>query len=78
MFRSINRQTLVGVWVTLLVTAAAAALLFGVPVTLDNSALWFAACLLPPAVMLMVWRGAPEPTVAEILYAVDRPSDRRD
>jgi hypothetical protein len=26
----------------------------------------------PPAIMLMVWRGVPPPTVAERLYAVER------
>ncbi len=78
MFRSMNRQTLVGAWVALLVAAAAVAWLSGMPITANTSALWFAVCLLPPAVMLVVWRGAPEPTVAEILYAVDRRSDGRD
>ena len=33
--------------------------------------LWLAACVVPPAVMLAVWRGAPPLTVAEVLYAVD-------
>jgi hypothetical protein len=78
MLRSLNRQTLIGAWVTLLVAVAAVATLSGVPMTADTSALWFAVCLLPPAVMLMVWRGAPEPTVAEIFYAVDRRTDPRD
>lgn len=78
MFRSMNRQTLVGAWVTLCVALASAAALSGMPITADAGALWFVACVLPPAVMLAVWRDGPEPTVAEILYAVDRRSDRRD
>ena len=30
-----------------------------------------AACVVPPAVMLTVWRGAPPLTVAEVLHAVE-------
>ncbi|HEY3243920.1 MAG TPA: hypothetical protein VGM03_11270 [Phycisphaerae bacterium] len=41
-------------------------------ITIGISAFWLVACVVPPAVMLMVWRGAPPPTVAEILHAVDR------
>jgi len=44
----------------------------GVSITIGISALWFVACVVPPAVMLMVWRGAPPPIAAEILHAVDR------
>ena len=40
-----------------------------------NVAINFASLLLtlalgPPAVMLLVWRGAPPPTVAEVLHSV--------
>jgi len=44
----------------------------GLPITFGLGGLWLAACVVPPAVMLLVWRGAPPPTMAEILYAVDR------
>jgi hypothetical protein len=43
-----------------------------IAVTVGASMLWLAACVVPPAVTLMVWRGAPPPTVAEISYSVDR------
>jgi hypothetical protein len=32
------------------------------------------AGLLPPTIMLLVWRGAPPETVAELLHSVNRPS----
>ena len=51
---------------------AAAAVVSGVSITASTGAFWFVACIVPPAVMLMVWRGAPPQTVAEILHAVDR------
>ncbi len=72
MFRSITRSTVIGLWLAALVVMAAVGVFSGVPLTLDNGALWLLACLAPPTVMLMVWRGAPPPTVAEILYAADK------
>jgi hypothetical protein len=46
----------------------------GVAMTLNAAELWLVACLVPPAVMLLVWRGAPPATVAELLHHVNRPS----
>ena len=72
MLRSLNRPNIVAAWVGVLLAVAGAAALSGVSISLDNSALWFAVCVVPPAVMLMVWNGAPPPAMQEILYAVDR------
>jgi hypothetical protein len=72
MFRSLNRPAIVGVWVSAFVAVAGIAALSGVPITTASTILWVAACIVPPAVMLLVWRGAPPPTVAEILHTVDQ------
>lgn len=72
MFTSVNRRTVIGVWFAVLVAVAGAGALSGVSITIGAGALWFVACVVPPAVMLIVWRGAPPPTVAEILHDVDR------
>ena len=72
MFRSSNFAIAIGVWLTTLVAVAVIGALAGASITLGNSALWFLAGIVPPAVMLMVWRGAPPATVAEILHTVDR------
>ena len=72
MFRSSNLGIAIGVWLTILVAIAGIGALAGASFTLENSALWFLAGIVPPAVMLMVWRGAPPATVAEILHTVDR------
>jgi hypothetical protein len=72
MLRSLNRRTIVAAWAGVLLAVAGAAALSGVSITPGNSALWFAVCVVPPVVMLMVWRGAPPPTMQEILYAADR------
>jgi hypothetical protein len=71
MFTSTTRRSLIGIWVAILVAAAVAASLSGVSITVGMTELWLAACLVPPAVLLMVWRGAPPPTIAEVLHTVD-------
>ena len=69
MSSSINRRPVIGVWLAVLVAVAGAGALSGVSITI---ALWLFACVVPPAVMLMIWRGARVPTAAEVLHAVDR------
>jgi hypothetical protein len=71
MFRSRNRALALGAWLALFVGIAAAGALSGAAFTLSAGAFWFAACVVPPVVMLAVWRGAPPLTVAEVLHAVD-------
>jgi hypothetical protein len=72
MFQSITRPVAVGSWCALLLVVAGVSALAGVPVTAAAGSLWVTACVVPPAIMLMVWRGAPPQTVAEVLHAVDR------
>ena len=72
MFRSTNRRVTIGVWLALLVAVAGIGLLSGAPITMGSVAFWFLVCSVPPAVMLMVWRGAPPLTVAEVIYAADQ------
>jgi hypothetical protein len=43
----------------------------GLDVTLSSAILLVAMSLVPPAVLLLVWRGAPPFTVAELLHSVD-------
>ena len=69
MLTSLNRGNLVAAWVGVLLTGAAA--LPGTSITVGNSALWFAVCVVPTVLMLMVRCGAP-PAMQEVLYAVDR------
>jgi hypothetical protein len=68
------RTWLVGVWVATAAVVGAGSVVLGAGITLGNAALWLVFCLAPPAVMLLVWRGPPPATVAELLHAVDGPS----
>jgi hypothetical protein len=67
-----NRGTIIGVWFAVLAVVAGADAVGGGSITMGTRALLLVACLVPPALMLMVWRDAPPPTVAELLHAVDR------
>jgi hypothetical protein len=55
---SMNRRAIIGVWFGVLAAVAGAGALSGGSITLGTGALWLFACVAPPAVMLMVWRGA--------------------
>ena len=74
MVQSLNRFNVIGAWLALAIAAAGVGAISGVAITISVSALWLVACGVPPVVMLMVWRGVPPPTVAEVLYATDRRS----
>ena len=62
-----------GLWCAVVVMVAAVCVAGGAPTTSGAVELWLAACLVPPAVMLLVWRGAPAVTVAELLHDVNQP-----
>jgi hypothetical protein len=50
----------------------------GGALTVGNGELWLIACAVPSMVILLVWRGAPPLTVAELLREVGvPPSDAR-
>ena len=70
--KSLKRHTVIGIWLALLVLTAGAGAMSGVSITIGGAALWLVACVVPPAVVLLVWGGALPPTVAEILHSVDR------
>jgi hypothetical protein len=72
MFRSMNRRVTIGVWFALLLAVAGVGLLSGAPITVRSSAFWFCVCSVPPAVMLMLWRGAPPLTAAQVIRTVDQ------
>jgi len=72
MFTSINRHTVIGAWTAILTAVAGVGALSGMSITMDGTVLWLLACVVPPAVMLMLWHEAPAQTVAEILHPIDR------
>ena len=75
MLNEMSRGTAIGVWFAIVaVIAAITTVVLGVVVTTGTGLLLLGACFVPPAVMLIVWRGAPPVTIAEVLHEADRRS----
>jgi hypothetical protein len=77
MFNNTSRARLVAAWLLGVAVLAACAVIMGLNVTLPGGMLLLASCLVPPAILLMVWRGAPPFTVAELLHSVDGAQEGR-
>ena len=74
MLKGISRTRLVGAWCAAVIVIGACGVVAGVHLTLGYAALLLVVCLVPPAIMLLVWGGTPPQTVAELLYSVDTPA----
>ena len=74
MLKGLSRTRLVGAWLAAVIAIGAVSIVAGATISLSNVELLLVAGLLPPAVMLLVWRGDPPVTVAELLHTVNRPS----
>ena len=69
----ITRGAAIVVWFAVVGAIAVASAVLNVAVSAGTVLLLLAACLVPPAIMLLVWRGAPPVTIAELLHDVDAP-----
>ena len=74
MLKDMSRARLAGAWCAAVIVIGACGVVAGAAITASNGELLVVACLGPPALMLLVWRGAPPVTVAELLCFVNRPS----
>jgi hypothetical protein len=74
MLTNVSRARLVGAWLAAVVVIGAIGVVVGAPLTISSGELFLFTCLLPPSVMLLVWRGAPPAPVAAGLYAVNHSS----
>jgi hypothetical protein len=77
MLKQITRNRVVGFWFAAVAVIIASVVTMGVSVSVSTVALLLALSLVPPGIMLVLWRGAPPPTVAEILYAANTPKEGR-
>jgi hypothetical protein len=73
MLKCISRARLVGAWFAAVIVMFAFSVVGGAAITSGAVELWLTACVVPPAVMLLVWRDAPPVTVAEVLHFGNRP-----
>ena len=73
MLNVMSRGMAIGVWFAFVaIVAAITTVMLGPVVTTGTGVLLLAACFVPPGIMLMVWRGAPPATIAEVLHEADR------
>jgi hypothetical protein len=71
MLKNISRTQWIGAWVAGVVVMMAGSVVAGASLTISAGELWLVAGIVPPAVMWLLWRGAPPLTVAEVLYTVN-------
>jgi hypothetical protein len=71
MLMNISRTQLVGTWIAAVAVLFAGSIVAGAAMTVSIGQLWFVTGVIPPVIMLLLWRGAPPATVAEVLYAAN-------
>ena len=71
MLKNLSRTQLVGAWVAAVMVLLALSVVAGANLTFSTAQLWLVAGVVPPAILLILWRGAPPATVAEVLHHVD-------
>ena len=77
MLKDITRNRLVGLWFAAVTVLIASVVAMGVNVGVSTTALLLTLSLVPPGIMLVLWRGAPPPTIGEILYSANTPREGR-
>ena len=69
---TINRSTVIQVWFAAVALVVVSAVAFGATVTIGTGVMLLAFCLVPPAIIVMLWPEGPPPTVAEVIHSTDR------
>ena len=77
MLEHTTRNRLVGFWFAAVAVVVAAVIAMGVNVGASTAALLLTVSLVPPGIILVLWRGATPPTVGEILYAASTSDEGR-
>jgi hypothetical protein len=65
--RHLTRTNVLQIWFAALVLAAVAAIALGVSLTIATAAVLVAACLVPPAILIMLWPSDSVSTMAEAI-----------
>jgi len=77
MLKDITRNRLVGGWFATVAVIIASVIAMGVNVGVSTTALLLTLSVVPPGIILALWRVAPPPTVGEILYAANTRKEGR-
>jgi hypothetical protein len=74
MLKDISRARLAGAWCATVIVVGACGVVAGAPITVSNGNLLLFTCLVPAAVMLLLWGAARPIAVPQLLTSVNRPS----
>jgi hypothetical protein len=77
MLKDITRNRLLAVWFVAVGVIIASLALLGVNLAGSTTAFLLTLSLVPPALMLLLWRNAEPPTAREIMYSANTPKDGR-
>jgi len=72
MMNDMTRSRLIQVWFAAMALVVVASVALGAAVTMGTGAMLLALCLVPPAMILLLWPGVPTPTIAEVLHDAER------
>jgi hypothetical protein len=72
MRKNITRSRLIQIWFAAMALVIVAGVALGVAVTIGTGAMLLALCLVPPAIILLLWPGVQTPTIAEVLHDAER------
>ena len=72
MFKQMTRSKLIQVWFATVALVLAAGIAFGVAMTVGTVTMLLALCLVPPALLVMLWPAIQPPTIAEVLHDAEQ------
>ena len=72
MMNDMTRSRLIQGWFAAIALVVFAGIALGPAVTIGTGALLFGMCLVPPAIILMLWPRAQTLTIAEVLHGTGR------
>ena len=72
MLQHMTRSKAIEIWFAIVALFVVAGVAFGASMTIGTGALLAALCLVPPAIILVVWPAVQPQTVAEVLHDAER------
>jgi hypothetical protein len=72
MLKEMTRARVIQTWFVVVALMVLAAIVLGVSVTIGTATMLVALCLVPPAIVLILWPAVQPQTVAEVLRDVDK------
>ena len=73
MLNDMTRSRLIQVWFATVALVVFAGIALGAAMTIGTGALLLGMCLVPPAIILMLWPRVQTVTIAEVLHGTERP-----